>query len=183
MSTLASPSPLVVIEALTKKYADARATLAERVSALEDEVRSVHRRKVPGIKSAAAAAKDAQAELVAAVQAHPELFVKPRSYTLNGIKVGYAQGKGALTWEDDETVVARIRRFFPREENTLIATKEKPVASALKQLDAKDLARLGVTFEAVGDYVFVKASDSAVDKLVKKILEEGAVEEAEGDAS
>lgn len=180
MSTIASPvSPLITIEALTKKYADARAIVSERVNALEDEVRSVHRRKVPGIKTAVAAAKDAQAELVAAVQAAPELFVKPRSYTLNGIKVGYAQGKGSLDWEDDEMVVARIERFFPREADVLIATKQKPVIEALKQLDAKDLAKLGVTFQGAGDYVFVKASDSAVDKLVKKILKEGAVEEAD----
>jgi hypothetical protein len=180
MSTLASKlTPLELLGGLTKTYASARATLSERVNALEDEVRDVHRRKVPGIKAALAAAKDAQAALVAAVQAHPELFVKPRTITINGIKAGYQQGKGTLDWDDDDKLVARIEKLFPDQRDVLIATKKKPVADALKQLDAKDLARLGVSYEAVGDYVVVKATDGEVDKLVKKILKEGAVEESE----
>ena len=179
MSTIAAPTTLATIEGLTAIYKNARSIVADRVAALEDEIRDAHRRKVPGIKSALASAKDAQANLVAAIQSAPHLFEKPRTWTLNGIKVGYQKGKGGLEWDDDDKLVARIEKLFPDQKDILIVTKKKPAADALKQLEAKDLARLGVTFEDVGDYVVVKATDGEVDKLVKKILKEGAVEEAD----
>lgn len=169
---------LFQIENLAKMYALARNELARRVAAFADEVRAVERRKIPGIKTALASAEDAKGALVAAIQAAPQLFEKPRTQTFSGIRVGFAKGKGALDWDDDAQLVARIKKLMPDQADVLIATKETPVANALKQLEAKELARLGVRFEEIGDYVFVKSSDGAVDKLVKKILKEGAVEDA-----
>ena len=51
---------------------------------------------------------------------------------------------------------------------------------ALAQLPAAELHKLGVQVEEAGDRVYIKASDSEVDKLVVAILKEGAVDEAEG---
>lgn len=169
---------LSTIETLTKDYAAARAVVAERVNALDAEVREIHRRKVPGIKTASAAAKDAQAKLVEAIKSAPELFMSPRTLTLNGIKVGYQKGKGKLDWEDDERVVALIRKYIPEHADVLITTTYTPSKDALRNLDVRTLVRLGVTSEDAGDNIVVRASDSDVDKLVAKILKEGALEEA-----
>lgn len=169
---------LSTIETLTKDYAAARAVVAERVNALDAEVREIHRRKVPGIKTAAAAAKDAQAKLVEAIKSAPELFTSPRTLTINGIKVGYQKGKGKLDWEDDDRVVALIRKFLPEHADLLINTTCTLSKDALKNLDVRTLAKIGVTAEAAGDNVVIRTSDSDVDKLVAKILKEGAVEEA-----
>jgi hypothetical protein len=112
---------------------------------------------------------------------HPELFERPRTMTLHGIRLGYAKGKGKITWEDDAKVVAAIRRTFARDtSDRLIAITERPVKDALASLPAAELRRLGVQVEEAGDYVFIKASDSEVDKLVAQILKEGAVEETDG---
>jgi hypothetical protein len=71
--------------------------------------------------------------------------------------------------------------FDPWEANspaTLTLTEDwpvrgwKPVVDALKQLDVKLLAKLGITVEATGDCVVIKAADSEVDKAVKAILKE-----------
>ncbi|WP_043585337.1 hypothetical protein [Geminisphaera colitermitum] len=69
--------------------------------------------------------------------------------------------------------------MFGLDAETYLIIKKKPSATALGNLDAKDLAKLGITSEQAGEQVFIKHSDSAVDKLVKKLLKEGAVEEAE----
>lgn len=56
----------------------------------------------------------------------------------------------------------------------LIITEEKPSADALKNLDTRDLARVGVRIEGTGEFVVVKTADSAVNKLVAKTFKEGA---------
>ena len=167
------------IEQLAKAYAEARDVVAERVNAAEDEVRGVYRRKMPGIKLAHAAAADAQAKLAAAIQARPELFVKPRTITLHGIKLGFQKGKGKIEWADDEKVLAAIERHFsPISAEALIITIRKPSKEALAKLPANELRKLGCTIEEAGDMVFIKAADGELEKLVARILKEGAVEEA-----
>lgn len=183
MSTLAAPSAVSTaineIETLAKEYACARAALAARSVVLNDEVQALYRRKIAGIKACAADAVDCQARLVAAIEKHPDLFVKPRTMTLHGIKLGFQKGKGKIEWDDNEKVLAAIARNYPEQvAEQLIITSRTPSKDALAQLPAADLRKLGVTVADASDFVFVKATDSEVDKLVAKILKEGAVEEA-----
>jgi hypothetical protein len=99
--------------------------------------------------------------------------------TLHGIRLGYQKGKGKITWDDDAKVIAAIRRTFTKATaDTLISVIEKPAKDALANLPAAELRRLGVQVEAAGDAIYIKAADSEVDKLVARILEEGAVDEA-----
>lgn len=180
MNTLVHSSPVTEIDSLTKAYSKARTLLAERVNTLNAELRAVHSRKIEGIKSALAAAADAKAQLVALLQQHPELFVKPRTMTLNGIKVGYGKGSGRVDWDDDASVIARAEKLLAKEDlsqeqfDLVVITKKELSAAGLRNLDTKLLVRLGVTVEGTGDVVIVKTEDGAVDKLVKRILKEGA---------
>ena len=83
------------------------------------------------------------------------------------------------TWDDDAKVIAAIRRTFTKATaDTLISVIEKPAKDALANLPAAELRRLGVQVEDAGDSIYIKAADSEVDKLVARILEEGAVDEA-----
>jgi len=173
-------SLIAQIDALASDYAKAREVLAERVQHFESEVQAVRNRLLPGIKSAAAGAANTQSFLSAGIICQPELFTKPRTMTLHGIKLGFAKGKGKITWADDDKVVAAIRRHFAQDSaDTLIRTVEEPVKDALAQLPAVELRKLGVQVEEAGDHVYIKASDSEVDKLVAAILKEGAVDEVE----
>lgn len=183
MNTIAAPTATSValneIETYAKSYADARAIVAVKVSVYNDQIRATNRRYVPGIKSAAASAADAQAKLVAAIEAHRGLFTQPRTMTLHGIKLGLQKGKGKIEWADEEKVLAAIDRNYPAVvAEQLIITTRTPCKDSLAQLPAADLRRLGVTVTDAGDFVVVKAADTEVDKLVAKILKEGAIEEA-----
>lgn len=180
MSSPITASPVEQIDLHSRQYAAAREVLAERVSKFEAEVQAIRNRLLPGIKSAAAAAATQQGELAADVVHYPELFVKPRTMTLHGIRLGYIKGKGKITWEDDAKVIAAIRRTFAQDTaDKLIAIVERPVKDALANLPAHELRRLGVQVEEAGDQVYIKAIDTEVDKLVARILQEGAVGEAE----
>ncbi|MES2697492.1 MAG: host-nuclease inhibitor Gam family protein [Verrucomicrobiota bacterium] len=165
---------LAKIDELAQQYAAARRVVSERVKALEAEIASLQRRRVGAIKVAAAEAADLSTELRVLIERAPHLFVRPKTLTLHGVTLGFRKGVGKMEWEDDAKVVALIRKHLPGQADVLIVTEEKPSADALKNLEARDLARIGVHMECTGDFVVVKSTDSSIDKLVTKILKEGA---------
>jgi hypothetical protein len=175
MKTLAtSLTPTERIESLTNFYAEARTMLGKRLQALEDDVAKARKLHISAIRFAAGRAKEIQDQLKAELEAHPELFVQPRSFTVAGIKVGYKKGAGAIEWDDDEKVAAAIKKHLPEQYDILVKETRKPLAKALKNVAVADLKRVGCTVEETGDQVFIKAADSEIDKLVGRILEEGA---------
>jgi hypothetical protein len=167
------------IELLTKKYADARAVLSDRVYELETELEAAKRAKLRGIKQAVGTAAAAEAILRSVIEEHPELFEKPRTQIFHGIKVGFRKGQGGLDWDDEAEVVERIEKYFNKEAETYLHIKKKPDAEALEDLEASVLKKLGVSVVETGDQVVVKPVDGAVEKLVKTLLK-GAVDEATG---
>jgi len=158
------------IEQLTREYAMARAVLRERVEALEAEVTALKRRRLPGIKTAVATASERQALLRDAVEESPELFVKPRTCIWHGIRVGYKKEKGKLKWEDEARVVTLIKKGYPEEWNVYIKVTEKPLKISLEQLPAVELKKLGIRVSEDTDEVYIKSTDSEIDRLVNQLL-------------
>jgi hypothetical protein len=173
---------LATIDTFAKNYSVARAQLADDVAVLEEAIAALKRRHVAKIKQSAAVAADAQARLRSAIEGSPELFVKPRTFTLHGIKLGYQKGKGRLECDDTDKVVERITKHFPELQETAVRVKFELVKDALMNLDVATLRKLGCTVTDTGDQVVVKASDTEIDKLVAKLLDEGA-KAAEGEAA
>ncbi|MBX3588761.1 MAG: host-nuclease inhibitor Gam family protein [Ramlibacter sp.] len=171
---------MTTIEAITKRaevYASLRSLLADKVNALEDAIAALRKDHLPDIRRAVARAADAEAQLRALVEQNPDLFEKPRTHTVAGVKVGYAKGKGSISFDDGAAVVARIKRVMPEQAELLINTTEAPNKAALAGLSVADLKRLGCSVVEAGDQVIVKPVDSEVDKLVTALLK-GASEEA-----
>lgn len=167
------------LETITKAaevHSQARSLLSERVTALRDAQAALHREHLPAIKRALAKAAESEAKLRALIEDHPECFVKPKTQVLAGIKVGYAKGKGAISFEDADSVVARIKKHFPDQVDVLIRTKEEPVKDALSNMSAADLKKIGVTVSDADDKCVVKPVDSEVDKMVDALLKAAARE-------
>lgn len=169
-------SPLETINKRAEVFAQARGLLAERVGALNDGINALRRDHMAAIRRALARAAEAESALRALVLEHPECFAKPRTQVLAGIKLGYQKGKGALSFDDADAVVARIKKHLPDQVDVLVRTKETPVKEALAQLAAADLKKIGVTVSEAGDQVVVRPVDSEVDKLVDALLKEAAGE-------
>ncbi len=173
---------IAVLDSKCKAYSLKRAVLADRVSALESEIAELKKKHLPGIKSAAASCSDLQADLRNTIEQAPGLFVKPKTFTLWGIKIGFVKGKGKLAWDiEDAELVKRIKRNFAADAcELLIVVTESPSKEGISKLPANELKRLGVTIEEAGEQIVVKASDSEIDKLVAKMIDEGAkpIEEA-----
>lgn len=169
-------SHIDTISAAAKALRTHRDTLTERVTFLNDAIEVAKRVSMRGIRNSVSACAQAQAELLATIAEAPQLFDKPQSMVLHGIKLGFRKGAGKLDWDDDEQVARLIRKHFPDQFDVLVKTTEKPLKTPLANLTAAELKRIGVTVEDTGDVVFAKDTTAEVDKLVKALLK-GAEEE------
>ena len=172
MTTLAD------LEKRVKRLADTRAVLCGIVAHLNDGIDALRRDHMKELKAAVNAAAEEHEKLKALIEAHPELFAKPRTVVMHGIKLGYRKGSGSMEFDDAEQVAKLVQKHFPDEFDLLVKTEHKPIKKALEQLNAAQLKKLGITVEETGDVVFIKPTDSAVDKLVNALLK-SATEEAE----
>jgi hypothetical protein len=170
------------IEGLTKGYADARDSLAATLQKLDDSIEALKRQYLPGIKTQVSIAKTWESRLSAAIDDSKDLFVKPRTIIIHGIKVGLEKAKGKIDWADDQQVVKLVEKHFPEMADLLIKTKKKPIKKALQNLSAAELKKLGVTIEETGDAIVIKPVDSQIEKLVDKLLKEKD-EEADEEAA
>lgn len=170
--TPTDPITVSALEDLARTFARARADLSEKVAALDDEMRTLRRSRIRGIKSTAARAIDAHAALRDAIAAAPHLFAKPRTMTVDGIRFGWTKARDRIEWADDAVVCRRIRRFLPELVETLIKTTDKPVKSAMSNLSASELRKIGCRVVPTNDEVTIKTQDSEIDKLIDRLLAE-----------
>lgn len=168
-----SDTPMETVNKRAEDYADERDRLCLLVETLERQVEDVKRQALPDIRDAVRRTSEAHDRLRAAIETHPELWEgKRRTVVIAGVRVGMTKGKGKLTWEDAEQVVKLIRRHFPEQAEAMIRVREEPIRKALAELTVTELKRLGVTVEETDDQVVIKPTDSEVDKLVSKLLED-----------
>ena len=170
---------MATIEKLCLEYKACRDVLADRVQELQDEMETAKRARLRGIKSAVGKAAELRAHLVAAIEAAPELFARPRTQVFHAVKVGFRKGTGKMEWDDEEAVVQRIEKMFAAQAEQLLVIKKKPSKEGLETLGAADLKKLGVTVEDAGDVTVCKPVDGAVDKLVNALLKDAEDEAME----
>lgn len=166
-------TPLNEIEVKTKQYADARAALAEIVTALNDGIEALKRQHMPALKKAVAATAQKHEILLNILKENDQAFVKPRSVIFHGVKVGFQKQKGKISYSDAESVVKLIRKHFSKSDAAvMIITEEKPIKKVLDTLPVADLKKLGCTVTADSDEAFIKPTDSEVDKLVDALVKD-----------
>lgn len=171
----AGVTSLADLEKLTASFAHDREQVCALVNNLETELNAVRSRYLARLRKSVAAAQTSRTLLVTAVEAHPELFDKPKTQVFHGIKIGFRKGTGGIDWDDDAKVCELIRKHFPKAQaELLIKTTEKPIAKAIADLDVAELKRIGCRVESTGDVVVVKPMDSEVDKVVNALLRENA---------
>lgn len=163
------------IETLTATYATERDALAALVTEMNDAIEKVKRARLAAIKQAVQKARQAQADLKAAIEDGKSLFDKPRTRVLHGVKVGIIKQRGTVEFDDEAKVIARIRAKLPRDQaELLIRVRESVHKPAVYDLAVSDLKRLGIRISADCDAVVIKSVDSEVDKLVSALLAEAA---------
>ncbi len=162
---------LADIETRSHDYNKECDAMEELIAALETDLEAVKQKHLRGIKRQAAIVAAREAELNSAIESSPGLFTKPRTITVHGVKVGFTVSQGKLVWDDEELVVALIKKHRKADADTLLRIKEEPNKDALKSLPAVDLAKVGCRIEGAGDVVVLKRVAGDVEKLVNKLIE------------
>lgn len=171
-------STMTDIEARARLFAARRERLAAIVAELTAAIDALKRDRMAELKRAVGAAAEAHEQLRALIEAAPQLFDRPRTVLLHGIKLGYQKGKGSIEFDSPERLMARIRQHLPEQAEYLIGCEYFPLKSALAQLPAADLKKIGVSIVGSDDQIVIKPADSGVDKLVEALVK-GAVEQPE----
>jgi hypothetical protein len=162
--------------------------LRQELMLLDAEVSAAQAAHMLTIRSLTRSVIKRQTELAEGIKAHPELFDKPRTLIVEGIKFGLRKQPGRMSWADDQQLLNRLDDFFAKGDltraqyDTVVETRYTVVAKGLEKLDAKQLKRLGVTVEADSDAVEIKSVDSDVEKMVKAVIKD-AMKDAANEAA
>lgn len=159
------------IAGLCRAYAAARERLAETTEHIRALQRRTLRARLRGLRCRAAEVSAARGALRAAVAAHPELFARPRTRAFEGVKVGYRKMPGRIACDEARTV-ARIRKLYPEREADLVRVRENLDRAALRRLDSRTLAAIGVSIADVEDEIVIAAAGADIDRLVDAMLAE-----------
>lgn len=171
----------MTLDDIQKRAAALSATrdkLRDLLSTLQAELDTVKRGSEADIRRAARTVARQHNELAELICQNPELFDKPRSYVVDGLKFGLQKQKGSLQWDDDDALCKRLRQLgksgalTDEQLQLCIRTKEAPVAAALEKLDASLIKRLGITVQADTDAPLIKSVDSAVEKAINAVIRE-----------
>jgi hypothetical protein len=165
------PITLDAITTATNAYAIAHEDLSDTVRALEAELAEVKSRHLKQLRKDVARAADKRSALATLLERSPQLFEKPRTLTINGIKVGYQKGKGRIEFDDADHVILRIQRTYGDQADAYLNMKITPNKEALAQLPVADLKKLGCTVTDAGDEIVIKPTND-VDKIVTALLKD-----------
>ncbi|SDI52462.1 hypothetical protein [Propionivibrio dicarboxylicus] len=162
------------IRAAAERLAAAHVATTARASLLQDEIKTavkpIYERHRSGLDAAAEEEARARDDLQQMLDAAPQLFKKPRSIVVNGVRSGYRKEEDSLYYADEKAVIARIRALFPEQADLLVRTEETLVSDALTQLDAKSRSQVGISLITGADKSFITIGDSDVEKLAKTLI-------------
>lgn len=167
------------IEVLTKDYSESYSKLSDKVRDLNDEIDAAKRKHMRYIKSYAEDALEKKSKLSNAIDASKDLFDKPKSIVIHGMKIGFQKGKGKIVIPDEEKTILLIKKNLPEQADILIKSEEKLVKPALNNLTAGDLKKVGLNLVESTDEVLIKPTGSDIDKIVSALLKEDPKEEME----
>ena len=179
---------LTEIRTAAKRLAEAHRASITRASTLETAIAAaitpIYQKHLAGIDAAAEEEAAARAELQAMIDVSPQLFSKPRSLSVDGVKCGYRKQEDSLDWDDEANVITRIRALPELVDlaPVLVRTEEALVITALAELDARTKTRIGIRLIPGIDQPFISFGDSDVEKMVKAILADAAKRQGEDDA-
>ena len=158
---------------LAKAYAAARSVLVKRTERVREQQTAIVRKYMHGIRNAVAYTAACRDDLHAAIEAHPGLFLKPRTRSVEGVKYGLRKMPGKVVIADTEATAARLRKRLGTEAATYVSDKTTAVFArdALKTLDAKTLAAVGVTVIDDTDVPTIAVPRDGLDKLVDTLLD------------
>ena len=161
------------IEHLALQYGERYRELEAAVRTMEDAIRTIKREMIPHIRRLAAESAEQKEVLVTAVRGAPELFVRPRTRLIGGVKLGIQKRRGQVVIADEARTIELMRKLLPANQvEVLVRVREEVHKQGVYDLVAGDLKRLGIEIKADTDQPFARiaADDIDVERIVDALL-------------
>jgi hypothetical protein len=159
------------IETAARLYADEVKKLAAAIDHMESEIAEVKARYDGTIAALVNSVQASYNDVYRYVSDAPAQFVKPRTLTFdNAVKVGYQKERDKYTYDDDDSLAARILENLPIQHKNLVKTKVSIAREALKGLTEGELRLIGVTHIPGSDAPVVKLLLPDVEKFIERYL-------------
>ncbi len=158
------------IERETREFAQADRQLEEIMNEIRADTEALKKKYLARIRSVMNQVTAKHADLYREIAENKDLFEKPRTQTIDGIRVGLEKGKGSLEIEDAELTVKLIKKHFREQADILITTIEEPSVAAIKKLPEEDLKKIGAAIVGKEDRVVIKKVDTQLNKILNSLL-------------
>jgi len=160
------------IEELAKKLGGANSNLMATAEELTEQLDEVRKAYLTSMRAQARRVAELRTLLLQEIDAHQDLFNKPKSRVFDAVKLGLRKQKGSISWTvEDDILLARIRSQHPENSSLLISVKESPSKDGLARLSGDALKKLGVTITEDSDNPFVKFDEGDGYKLAESLVE------------
>ena len=164
-----SETAMDLIVELARTYAKAQDAFDEVCTEIEDAQRALIRSRQRALRNRAADAASAKEALEAAILEHPELFEKPRTHAVAGVKFGFRRTARKLVVRDEQAAIAAIEKDMPDRAPLLVKVTKKLVRAAAGKLEPLEQAKLGLDTEPPQDVVTVAMASTDLDRLVRAL--------------
>lgn len=144
------------IQNSTELYAALSRQFMGEVDRMETEINHIRMKHLPFVRNLAEKVFAMRETLTGMIEESPQLFVKPRTVIINGIKVGLQKGGDKVLFDDEAEVVEKIHELYGPSANMLVKTTEKVMMQPLKNLTKDELELLGCHKEEGSDEVVLK---------------------------
>lgn len=167
------------------RLAVAHTATTARAALCQDEIKAaiqpIYDRHRAGMDAAAEEEAAAHRALMGLLEAAPQLFDKPRSICVNGVRAGYRKAEDSLDWGEDAALIKRIRALLPSHADLLIRTEENVVIDALAQLSPAAHQKLGISRITGADNPFITIGAADVEKLAQALIADAIRRQGEDD--
>ena len=160
--------PRIKMQRLAAAYGRALDALGAVVGEIESKRRRAVRRRLPDLHKLHGKAARARAKLLAAVDAAPAAFARPRSQTIAGARYGWRTRAAAVVPGPD--TVALVKKLLPDKAGVLIRTREEVVVPALRELTAEEIKLVGAKVVPAVDEAFVRSPRSELESQAQSML-------------
>jgi len=163
---------LAGLETLTREFAQRHRAVCRIADEVHGEMERLKARHLNALREAVRHARDTRVQLEAEIQAHPELFDRPRTVIMHGVKIGLTKAKGRLDIADEKATIAKIQETFGPNATTFLHLTVSPNKTALGELPGKVLKKLGVTVAETGDIAVIKPASGDLEQFLNLLLKE-----------
>ena len=161
---------------LAAAYGESVDDLAAVVREIEEVQRQAARERLDRLQAAASLAGERRERLLAIVRAHPELYERPRTQQVAGVKFGWRKKPGRVSL--GKSALELVKSKLAHRADQLIRVREEIDKNALKALPARELAAIGATLTATTDEPLVEPARSDVERLAASLLRDATAEDA-----